>query len=492
MKACVPALLVALMLAGCTPTRVDERAPLAVPDHWHHAGDTAAADLASWWRGFRDPQLDGLIAQALAANHDLKIAAARWREARALAESAESVLYPGIDLFAGGGRDQRIDRVIPAPTAQGIVLTSPVADSVSGGITARWDLDLFGANRLRAEAAMAQSVGAEEALRMTRVALLSQVADAYLELRGIQRQSEILRQSIQVEQRRLVVVQAFHRAGLSTRLDLDRQDARLRATEAAIPSLNQAAAALIHRLGVLTATAPGYLQSRLSTPAPLPQAGPPIPNRLPGDLLTQRPDLRLALTRLTAAAAELGAARADLLPKFVLSAGGGYGALALGGFPGLAEGIYTLGSGLATPLFHGGRLRAHIAAADARLEQAGADYEKTFLLALEDVENAFVAHQAALARREHLARADAAAKRALEAAYAFQQRGLTDLLAVLDAQRAELEAEDRLAKAETAALTTLAALYRAFGGGWVADGMASRNHAIDAGNKSGLSVAVGR
>lgn len=469
MKAWVPGLVLALLLAGCTPTRVDERALLAVPDYWRHAGDTAAADLASWWQGFRDPQLDALIAQALAANHDLKIAAARWREARALAESAESALYPGIDLLAGGGRDQRIDWVIPAPTAQGIVLTSPVADSVSGGVTARWDLDLFGANHLRAEAALAQSLGAEEALRMTRVALLSQVAEAYLELRGIQRQSEILRQSIQVEQRRLGVLQAFHRAGLATRLDLDRQEARLRATEPAMPSLNQAAAARVHRLGVLTGTVPGELESRLNAPAPLPHAGPPIPGLLPGDLLTQRPDLRLAQTRLAAAAAELGAARADLLPKIVLSAGGGYGALALGGFSGLAEGVYTLGSGLAAPLFHGGRLRAHIAAADARLEQAGADYEKTFLLALEDVENAFVAHQAARARREQLAQAAAAAERAQAAAHAFQQRGLTDLLGVLDAQRAKLEAEDRLAQAETAAVTTLVALYRAFGGGWVVE-----------------------
>lgn len=102
----------------------------------------------------------------------------------------------------------------------------------------------------------------------------------------------------------------------------------------------------------------------------MPKVLPKIPDLLPSSLLAQRPDLRRAQTEVSAAAASLGAARADLLPKFVLSASGGFGALALSGFASLAEGVYTLGSGLTAPIFNAGRIRAHITAADARLDQA--------------------------------------------------------------------------------------------------------------------------
>jgi outer membrane protein TolC len=190
---------------------------------------------------------------------------------------------------------------------------------------------------------------------------------------------------------------------------------------------------------------------------------------LPADLLAQRPDLRLAQTEVSAAAAGLGSARADLYPKLVLSASGGVGALAVGGFPSLAENVYALGSGLSAPIFNAGRIRAHITAADARLEQVAAKYELTFLLALEDVENAFVAHRSANESLGRLTEAEASAEKAYRLVDALYQRGTGNYLAVLDAQRSKLAVSDERAKAETAVGVAMVSLYRAFGGGWTLD-----------------------
>jgi NodT family efflux transporter outer membrane factor (OMF) lipoprotein len=460
----------ACLPAACTPTRVSDQVSLSVPKHWSNAaGDQAGEDrssLTSWWKGFHDPMLDDLIAQALTANQDLKIATARVREANALVIMAESTLYPSIDFGTMGGREKSIDRIIPFPGSTGIELITPTGDAVTTGLNLKWEIDLFGGNQLTAEAAAAQSLGTVEGRRSLQVGLLAQVATNYLELRGVQRQTTLLNENIAVQRERLRLLEAFYRAGLATDLDVTRQKSLLHATESSVPLLTNVKTTLIHRLGVLLGKAPNHLEKRLSQAVPLPMALPKIPQLLPSSLLAQRPDIRRAQTEVSAAAASLGAAWADLLPKFVLSASGGFGALALGGFPSLAEGVYTLGSGLTAPIFNAGRIRAHITAADARLEQAATAYEKTFLIALEEVENAFVAYSSAMARRDRLTQADDEALRTLKQTDAFYQRGAMNLLSVFDAEQSRLAVADELAKSETAVLVSMVSLYRAFGGGW--------------------------
>jgi multidrug efflux system outer membrane protein len=463
-------LSLALMgLNGCTPTRVSDRVPpLLVPERWHNASDSqtvsTSKDLSQWWKGFGDPMLNDLIDHALATNHDLRLAKARVREAKAMVTVAESALYPSIDLFASGGREKRIDRVMPGK--QGSELIMPTADVVSGGLAARWEIDVFGSRHLEAEAAVAQSAGTEETQHAVQVGLLAQVATNYLELRGIQQRTNILLENIEVQRERLRAVQTFYKAGLVNDMDVARQETLLHNTVGTLPVLTSTAKNLIHRLSVLLGEPPASLEERLTHSMPLPVTLPSIPRLLPSSLLEQRPDLRLAQTEVNAAAAGLGAARADLFPKFVLSASGGFGALAVGGFPSLAESVYALGSGLTAPIFNAGRIKAHITAADARLDHVAANYEKTFLLALEDTENAYVAHTAALERRDQLVRAETAAERSHAHAHAFYQRGAVDFLSVLDAQRTRLSTSDERTKAETAVRVALVSLYRAFGGGW--------------------------
>jgi NodT family efflux transporter outer membrane factor (OMF) lipoprotein len=462
-------ILLSASLCACTPTRVNNQVPIDSPAQWQHAPNaqtTEAVDLKTWWQGFNDPLLNQLIDKALAANHDLKIATARVREANAMVTVAEAALYPSLDFSLSGGREKRIDRIVGVPSGQGIKLITPTADAVSGGLAARWEIDLFGGRHLEAESAAAQAEGSKEGLHAAQVGLLAQVATNYLELRGVQQRTGILQKNIDLQRERLRTLQVFHKAGLANEADMARQQTLLQGTEATLPLLVNAEQKLIHRLGVLLGEPPESLEKQLAVVGQLPKQAPTMPNLLPADLLAQRPDLRLAQTEVSAAAASLGSARADLYPKLVLSASGGLGALAVGGFPSLAESVYALGSGLSAPIFNAGRIRAHIAAADARLDQVAVNYEKIFLLALEDVENAFVVHRSATDSLGRLTEAEASAEKAYRLADALYQRGAVDYLAVLDAQRSKLAVGDERAKAETATSVATVSLYRAFGGGW--------------------------
>jgi multidrug efflux pump len=471
--------LTIVMSGGCTPTRVSDRVPLSTPTEWHHAPVVQdhfnQADLKEWWRGFRDPLLNELITQALAANHDLRIATARVREANAMVTVAESALYPTVDFFSFGGREKRIDRIIAVPDGQGRTqLVVPTANVGTGGLAARWEVDIFGARHLEAEATGAQAAGTEEERHGVQVGLLAQVATNYLELRGAQERTAILRDNINIQRERLRTLQAFYRVGLTNEAEVSRQETLLHSTESALPGLKATETTLVHRLSVLLGESPARLEHRLVAATVHPSDLPGIPNMLPSSLLLQRPDLRLAQTEVSAAAAGLGAARADLFPKILLSASGGIGALTVGGFPTLVEGVYALGAGLTAPIFNAGRIRAHIAAADARLDQVAAKYEKTFLLALEDVENAFVAHTSSKERREQLLKAETAAEKTHRSSEALYQRGASDYLSVLDAQRTKLSINDERVKAETAVRVSLVSLARAFGGGWTVDSSVSR------------------
>jgi len=470
----IPIMAMLLCLSACTPTRVDNPMNLITPPKdWQHAPATQTqsnpADLKEWWKGFQDPTLNALIDQALANNHDLRSAVARVREAKAMTTVADSTLYPSIDLYASGGREKKIDRIIGVPNNQGIGLFTPTADMITGGLSARWEIDLFGARQLEAEAAAAQAEGAEQALHAAQAGLLAQVATHYLELRGVQLRTDILRKNIVVQREYLRALKAFNRTGLANQSAVARQETLLHTTAGTLPTLTAICSNLIHRLAVLLGEPPENMQNRLAHAEPLPANSPGIPRLLPTALLEQRPDLRVAQTEVAAMAARLGVARADLLPKLVLSASGGFGALASSGFSSLAETVYTLGSGLTAPIFNAGRIQAHITAFDARLDQVAANYEKTFLLALEDVENAYVAHVSSLERRDRMTEAETSAEEAYRLANGLYRHGADDYLSVLDAQRTQLAVADERAKAATESYVAVVSIYRAFGGGWGAE-----------------------
>src|SRR5207344_1308255 len=156
------------------------------------------------------------------------------------------------------------------PGKQGIELVTPTANVITGGLAARWEVDVFGARHLEAEAMGAQAAGTEEARHGVQVGLLAQVATNYLELRGIQQRTHILLENIEVQRERLRVMQTFYKAGLVNDMDVARQETLLHNTVGTLPVLTSTAKNLIHRLSVLLGEPPASLEERLTHSMPLP------------------------------------------------------------------------------------------------------------------------------------------------------------------------------------------------------------------------------
>jgi NodT family efflux transporter outer membrane factor (OMF) lipoprotein len=431
-------------------------------------GDTA--DLSAWWKQLHDPELDSLIGRALAGNIDLRVAAARVAQARALEKAQRSTLLPTLSLAGAfdrirGGFAQ--GNVHVNPGAGGSTLIAPFeTNNFQAGLDASWEADVLGANRKATSAAAADTRSAEESRRDALVTVTGEVARVYGELRGIDRRLAITRATIQTQSDTLHLTQVRADAGLATQLDVAQQTAQLETTKAAEPALGASRMAAVQRLAVLTGQRPEALLDELKAPAEMPAVPEVIAAGVPSDLLGRRPDVRRARAEVTAAAARLGAARADLFPKFAIAGlsgrqSTGFGALTLG-----AGNFFSVGPAITLPIFTGGRIKANIAANDARVQEANARYEGAMLAALEDVENALSAYAREEERRDSLVAAADAARTALDLARELYTRGLSDFLSVLDAQRALYSAEDSLAQSQTAIVTDVVALYKALGGGW--------------------------
>jgi NodT family efflux transporter outer membrane factor (OMF) lipoprotein len=466
--------LTVLLLTGSIGCAVGPRyrtPEIPVPPAWTEApsGEVKGSDiqLRRWWAEFRDPTLDRLVARAVEGNLDLKIAAARVREARAARGMAAAAGLPQADVSAAYSRAQRSDAVPPFRSAgAGSPFGPRQQNVVEAGFDARGEIDVFGGVRRDKEAALAQAQAAEEGRRDVVVTLLGDVARSYLELRGTQEQLRILDKTVASEKESLDLARARFEAGLGTDLDVARAEGLLQATEAQRPVLDRLAKQAMYRLAVLLGQAPGALVAELETPGAIPPSPPGIPESLPSQLLSRRPDLRRAEQELAAATARVGVARADLFPRFSIVGGFGRRSEEAGDLSSGASQFWRVIPAVRWPIFSGGRIRANIRVQDARQEQALRQYEKSVLLALEEVENALSAHARELVRQESLRAAVAANRRALDLATERYSGGLESFLSVLDAQRSVYAAEDQLVQSERNAAVSLVAVYKSLGGGW--------------------------
>lgn len=458
----VPLFALVLALGACavgpryTPPEID--APEAY-DRAEAEVNAPEEPVARFWEQFQDPLLDRLVADALAANHDLRIAVARLEEARALARIARRDLFPTVTSsasytdsrtsgaqFPGLGGDQSFDTEV-----------------YDVGFDAFWELDLFGRVRRTNEARRAELEAAAGDLVSAQVSIASEVARSYFELRGFQEQLAVARRNAENQRSTLELTQARLDAGSGTEFDTSRAAAQLHTTLARIPGLQAAIIATINRIGVLTGRQPQVLRAELETDAPMPALPDRIAVGTPEALLRRRPDVRAVERRLAAATARVGVAVADLFPKITLGHGFGWSATEFDELGEDASERWSLGPLITWPAFDFGRVRAQVGVADAQLDATLAGYEQTVLRALEETESALAryAHQ-----RREVAELRAAAEQSANAARLARLRyegGVADFLQVLDAERTLLEAEDRLASSRTAAATALIALHKALG-----------------------------
>jgi outer membrane protein, multidrug efflux system len=476
-----------VLLAGCAigpahrPPRIDagatfREAPDSVP--LAATGDTAAAppavgdsivppatgptpgSRAAFWETLGDTTLTRLVNEGIAANHDVRVAEARVRGARAARLESALDLAPTVTAVGGYTRQRLAGATFPG------FGSFPDQDLWDVGLDAAWEIDLFGRVRRNVQGQSALLGSAREDLRDVEVLFTAELASAYFDLRGAQNQLAVARRNAENQRRSLEVTQQRLDAGRGTAFDTERARAQLSSTLAAIPTLEARVAAAQYQIGVLVGRPPaavaGELESDGSTPPP-PDVG---PIASPDSLVRARPDVVAAERRLAAETAFVGAATAEYLPRITLSGQAGYTAPDFDGIGGDGTSRYAVGPVISWPALNLGRVKARTDQARARQAEARARYEQAVLSALREVETALVSYRKSRGRLEQLEEAAAASERAADLARLRFEGGVADFLQVLDAERTQLEAQDQLARGRTETVTAYVALYRALGGTW--------------------------
>jgi NodT family efflux transporter outer membrane factor (OMF) lipoprotein len=414
-------------------------------------GQTPTA-LAQWWQRFNDPQLASLVTLALEAGTEVRSTRATLQQARALREVKSAGLLPGVGASASAQRSRSG--------------SNDASNSFAAGFDASWEPDIFGGNRSGVNAAEADAQAAEASLAQVQVSMAAEVAVTYIELRGLQARLAIARSNLSSQSETLQITRWRGQAGLASSLDVEQAVAASEQTRAQIPALETSLAQTLNSLAVLTGQAPGALQAALGVAAPVPQASSDLALAIPAQTLRQRPDVRAAERRISAALSRVAQADAARYPGFNLSGSLGLRALTLGTLTNGASVASSLLAGVSVPLFDGGAARAQVRAQEAALEQARVSYEATVLTALQDVEDALVSLQG---NRERLARLQGAADAAANADLLARQRyhsGLIDFRTVLDTQRTLLSTQDSVESIRANVSADLVRLYKALGGGW--------------------------
>lgn len=422
----------------------------------------------NWWTAYRDPQLTQLIEKAQAQNIDLRIAAQRIAESRALAGETRSALLPSLNTTSNaqrlrGGFQQGVIRIPRAEGApQGGSFVAPFETPIyQGGFDMRWELDFYGANRARVNASRADIETEEQRREDTKLLVAAEVARAYVELRGLDQRIAITRNQLATQRDLLGLTRSRAEAGLDSQLDVERQAVLLANTEAALAPLEGERQVQVHRLRTLTNDrALTVAESNDSLTAP------PLNQPLDPEILRRRPDVRAALAQINAADQRLKAAKTDRYPKVTLTGLMGRQATTPGGFTLGGGNFFSFGPALQLPIFNGGRIKSNIAAHDARSAQTRTQVEQELTAAIEEAENALARYHAQQKRITALEQATQSARQSLALAKDLQSAGLADFLAVLDAQRQLLSAEDQRAQAQTELLTQSVAAYKATAGGW--------------------------
>jgi outer membrane protein, multidrug efflux system len=366
-----------------------------------------------WWQALQDPALDTLIGQALTANYDLQSAVANVEAARAQITQVTNRFLPSVDLNSTVRKRRDALAAQPLLPAGIEPLTFEFA---SVGLDMLWEIDLFGRVRRSVEAASAE-LGSLVAVRNNVVlAVLSTVANAYIDLRGAQLRLGVAERNVAVQQQTLDLVATLNREGAATDFDLARASAQLRNSQALIPIQRAVTRNALNRLTTLLAQPPGTLDTQLKAPGPLPKLPELVAVGQPADLLRRRPDIQVAERALAAASARIGIATADLFPTVSLIGSAGVAASPIDALTTAGAPFFSVGPALRWNIFDRRAIYARIAQADNNAAAAVARYEMTVTRALEEVDSAINAYGNERERQAQLLAAVAASRDAAQLA----------------------------------------------------------------------------
>ncbi len=453
------------LIAGCMSGPDYQRPAVDLPESY--PGSTsetgAAAPLrVDWWTLYGDSTLNELVASALERNADIRLAVARIEETDANLREANATFLPEVDLGGAAGRSRASTRAA-VPVFGGI----PVyRNDALLRLTTSFELDFWGKLRRGAEAVRAQALGSRYAKEVVALTLAGLTAQAYFALRALEAQIAVTRATLALRAESLDLVRRRAQGGIASDLDVNQAESARADAGAQLKDLERQRSLVEHQLGTLTGRpgvtlAAGELR-KLPTPA-LPPAG------LPSTLLERRPDVQLAEQALISANAQIGVARAAMLPAISLTASYGQQSAALSTLLSSGANIWSLAFGLALPVFDAGRFQARTDAAIARQHQALAGYQKSIETAFREVADALTTvRQLALAEEDFEARVRAG-RNALALARQRYEAGYSAYLEVLDAQRSANDAEQAVLRNRQSLLSATVDVMKALGGGWSAD-----------------------
>jgi NodT family efflux transporter outer membrane factor (OMF) lipoprotein len=430
---------------------------------WAPAPGVAAPGELEFWRSFDEPQLAQLVERALQANTDLRIALARYDSANALLRNARFDRLPTVTAEASG-----IDQRLSSGEAPGLSREQRDGKAYLVGARLSWELDFFGRVRNVVAAQRADTAATAADLQAMQVLIAADVARSWFTLRGLQERLRVARENVDSQAETLRLVDAGYRAGRGTEFDTSRARAQLASTRARVPALEAELATTQHRLAVLTGQAPESAQALAPVAQSLPALPPPIDPGTPGELLARRPDVAAASSRLDAASARVGAARADFFPRFTLGGLFGSQALDVGGLFQRDGEHRIVALGIDWSFLDVGRVRARLDAAHADADGEVAHYEQVLLRALQETEDALVRLDRARVEDGELQAAAGDSANAARLARIRYEAGAADLFEVLDAERVILQAQDAAVQARTRGLLDVVDLYGAMAGGWPA------------------------
>jgi len=488
MRSCL-SLAITVLLAGCAGVGPDFQRPAAQsPASWQDrsGGDptlaaaltpTNEAPAGDWWQIFNDAALNQLEQRALTQNPDLQTAALRYAEARLGRRLAASAGGPDLNFEAGIARQRGSEHGAETRLANAFgganrdelikVLSAPF-NLYQLGFDASWELDLWGRVRRSIEAADANSAASAAALEQTRLALASELARTYFELRQLQRRDALLA--------RETAIVADLQALTTTQIErgLSAEDPRLVLAERAAAldaqrnSLRASLASTTNRLSLLTGDAPGTWNAALTPTSPdLDRDAPPPPVLalgLPGEVIRNRPDIRAAEARLHAATANVGVAVADLYPRLVLGAGAGLQSIDLASLTAWGARDWKIGPSLSLPLFDRGRRRTTIALRKLEQQEAAIAWRQQVLQAWHEVDDALNGYAAEQARNGALKNQLAQRQDQYALAQIRSASGLTNAQPALQAEQMTREAQRELAESDAALRVRHIAAIKAIGG----------------------------
>ncbi|CAH0355029.1 efflux transporter outer membrane subunit [Aquabacterium sp. CECT 9606] len=455
------AVCLAALLSACASHQTEPPDVSAAEDaSFRQAPDPAPAVESNWWRGFDDAALMALVQRAQSANHDVRIAVQRVRQARAGQTAVASRLWPTVSL-TGSASDERSG--LPEQVKQG----KPDTRAYRGALDLGWELDVFGAARAGADAAELDALTAEEGVDTARWLVSSEVARQYIVWQSARLRLAKLDALLKAQADTERLTRSREAAGLASRFDVARAAGEVQALAAQLPPLRTLVAVTETQLAVLVGANPNRPLTELDvSTAPWLPTPPRLSARQPVDLLMRRPDLRVAQKLFMAEAARLREAQADRWPKFFLAAAFGRQDLRLNALDLSPVRYSTAALAFTMPLFDAGRLRAAVERQSAKERMATLQYEKAVLGAVKDVDDSLVA----LAQeRDRSAALDATTQQrrtGLRHAESLYREGQIDLLQLLDAQRAVIAAELSAIDGQAQLALNTVQLASALGGGW--------------------------